>query len=51
VPVIVAKREGILDEDLYYAPRGADPLRDDDPVPAVRTDKSSVDLREPAPAH
>jgi Na+/H+-dicarboxylate symporter len=29
VPAIVAKREGILDEDRYNAPRGADPLDSD----------------------
>ncbi|MGH3587741.1 MAG: dicarboxylate/amino acid:cation symporter, partial [Pseudonocardia sp.] len=36
VPTIVAKREGILDMDRYHAPRGADPLRDEEPeaVPA-----------------
>ncbi len=51
VPVIVAKREGILDEDVYSAPRGADPLRDDVAEPAARGDRASVDLREPAPAH
>ncbi|MHA6627051.1 dicarboxylate/amino acid:cation symporter [Pseudonocardia sichuanensis] len=30
VPTIVAKREGILDMDRYRAPRGADPLREDE---------------------
>lgn len=40
VPTIVAKREGILDVDLYNARRGADPLQDDTPVaelPELRT--------------
>jgi Na+/H+-dicarboxylate symporter len=32
VPTIVAKREGILDLDRYRAPRGADPLRDEEPA-------------------
>jgi Na+/H+-dicarboxylate symporter len=32
VPTIVAKREGILDLDRYKAPRGADPLRDEEPA-------------------
>nr|WP_309128423.1 dicarboxylate/amino acid:cation symporter [Microbacterium sp.] len=30
VPTIVAKREGILDEDLYNAPRGGLPFADED---------------------
>ena len=30
VPAIVAKREGILDEALYNAPRDGDPFADDD---------------------
>ena len=30
VPTIVAKRQGILDETLYNAPRNGDPFRDDD---------------------
>ncbi|WP_431277445.1 dicarboxylate/amino acid:cation symporter [Leifsonia poae] len=30
VPTIVAKREGILDRDLYDAPRTGDPFSDDD---------------------
>ena len=39
VPTIVAKREGILDLDRYRAPRGGDPLREEEapnpaPVPA-----------------
>jgi Na+/H+-dicarboxylate symporter len=32
VPTIVAKREGILDLGRYNAPRGADPLREEEPV-------------------
>ena len=32
VPTIVAKREGILDLHRYNAPRGADPLRDEEPA-------------------
>jgi Na+/H+-dicarboxylate symporter len=52
VPVIVAKREGILDENVYSAPRGADPLRDDAPVNSAGRDKAVlVHLREPAAAH
>jgi Na+/H+-dicarboxylate symporter len=31
VPTIVAKCEGILDPDRYHAPRGADPLREEQP--------------------
>jgi hypothetical protein len=34
VPTIVAKREGLLDVDRYNAPRGADPLRDEE-QPAI----------------
>ncbi|MEB4614612.1 dicarboxylate/amino acid:cation symporter [Leucobacter sp. M11] len=34
VPAIVAKREGILDEDLYNAPRNGDPFSDDSTEPA-----------------
>lgn len=30
VPTIVAKREGILDEELYNAPRNGDPFADED---------------------
>jgi len=29
VPTIVAKREGILDQDLYNAPRDGEPFADD----------------------
>ncbi|WP_233159146.1 dicarboxylate/amino acid:cation symporter [Pseudonocardia sp. MH-G8] len=35
VPTIVAKREGILDMERYSAPRGADPLREDEPAPTL----------------
>ncbi|WP_245645192.1 dicarboxylate/amino acid:cation symporter [Pseudonocardia acaciae] len=36
VPTIVAKREGILDLDRYRAPRGTDPLADDDTTATLR---------------
>ena len=36
VPTIVAKREGILDLDRYRAPRGTDPLADDDTPATLR---------------
>jgi len=32
VPVIVAKREGLLDEEIYNAPRGADAFTDAEPA-------------------
>jgi hypothetical protein len=31
IPTIVAKRQGILDETLYNAPRTGDPFADDAP--------------------
>ncbi len=34
VPAIVAKREGILDEELYNAPRQGDPFADESLEPA-----------------
>lgn len=34
IPTIVAKRQGILDEALYNAPRNGDPFTDDAPAPA-----------------
>lgn len=37
IPVIVAKREGILDEAVYNAPRGRDVLRGDEPSTLDRT--------------
>ena len=39
VPAIVAKRQGILDEALYNAPRSGDPFTDDSPAgePAAET--------------
>jgi Na+/H+-dicarboxylate symporter len=35
VPTIVAKRQGILDEALYNAPRNGTPFVDDDAEPAA----------------
>ena len=35
VPTIVAKRQGILDEALYNAPRNAEPFADDSALPEV----------------
>lgn len=44
VPTIVAKREGILDEDLYNAPREGLPFADDsgDEAPEADADKQAV---------
>ena len=49
VPTIVAKREGILDEDLYNAPRKGLPFAEDidDDAPAV-ADADEADATEPA---
>jgi Na+/H+-dicarboxylate symporter len=44
VPAIVAKREGILDEDLYNAPRHGDPFNDEFKAP------TDAQAREPQPA-
>jgi len=44
VPTIVAKREGILDRELYDAPRSGDPFRDDDAeTPAARSANDSAE--------
>jgi Na+/H+-dicarboxylate symporter len=42
VPTVVAKREGILDVARYDAPRGADPLADDDAEVAPRREPVAV---------
>ncbi|MFI6431842.1 dicarboxylate/amino acid:cation symporter [Rhodococcus oryzae] len=42
VPTIVAKREGILDEELYNAPRNGDPFADEDPELPPAAQKESV---------
>ncbi|MET4613657.1 Na+/H+-dicarboxylate symporter [Rhodococcus sp. PvR044] len=42
VPTIVAKREGILDEELYNAPRNGDPFADEDPELPPAVEKASV---------
>ena len=44
VPAIVAKREGILDEDLYNAPRHGDPFNDEFKA------ATDAQAREPQPA-
>ena len=48
VPTIVAKREGILDQDLYNAPRDGEPFADDsdDELPLV----AAAEARVPADA-
>jgi Na+/H+-dicarboxylate symporter len=48
VPTIVAKREGILDEELYNAPRHGDPFNDEF---KSGTDSAEADVRkvEPTP--
>jgi Na+/H+-dicarboxylate symporter len=47
VPTIVAKREGILDEDLYNAPREGLPFADDsgEEAPESDADKETVGAR------
>ncbi|MCU1531173.1 MAG: dicarboxylate/amino acid:cation symporter, partial [Arthrobacter sp.] len=47
VPAIVAKRQGILDEALYNAPRSGDPFEDD---AALAADPSAVAAPAAAPA-
>jgi hypothetical protein len=44
VPAIVAKRQGILDETLYNAPRNGDPFADEigDTAAAPAADPSAV---------
>jgi len=42
IPAIVAKRQGILDETLYNAPRNGDPFSDD------TTDDATDDAGNPA---
>ncbi|MCV9992881.1 dicarboxylate/amino acid:cation symporter [Paeniglutamicibacter sp. ZC-3] len=46
VPAIVAKREGILDEELYNAPRHGDPFNDEFKSAA---DSSAAEARESTP--
>jgi Na+/H+-dicarboxylate symporter len=46
VPAIVAKREGILDEELYNAPRHGDPFNDEFKSAA---DSSEAEARESTP--
>ena len=41
IPAIVAKRQGILDETLYNAPRNGDPFSDDD-VDTTAVDPSAA---------
>ena len=48
VPAIVAKREGILDEELYNAPREGLPFADDSGDDAPEADAASTP--EPAGA-
>ncbi|WP_261166965.1 dicarboxylate/amino acid:cation symporter [Microbacterium sp. Marseille-Q6965] len=49
VPAIVAKREGILDQDLYDAPREGLPFLDEDEAEADKvTDSEATDAQEPA---
>lgn len=42
VPTIVAKREGILDEDRYNSPRNGDPFSDDEDVDPSTDEKSQL---------
>lgn len=51
VPTIVAKREGILDLDLYNAPRTGEPFSEQDEADAERADTdATVDGGEPEEA-
>jgi hypothetical protein len=43
IPAIVSKRQGILDETLYNAPRNGDPFSDDVPSPAPAAAASTAD--------
>ena len=47
VPTIVAKRQGILDEALYNAPRNGDPFVDDDAAPAAVDPSAAAPATEP----
>jgi hypothetical protein len=51
IPTIVAKRQGILDETLYNAPRTGDPFADDAPAVAAETSDAgpSEDVADAAP--
>ncbi|MCY1463129.1 hypothetical protein D9M71_809820 [compost metagenome] len=50
VPTIVAKRQGILDESLYNAPRNGDPFADDSTEAVADPTAAAVDGRELADA-
>jgi Na+/H+-dicarboxylate symporter len=48
IPTIVAKRQGILDETLYNAPRTGDPFTDDSPASASAAESSEAAPSEAA---
>ena len=45
VPTIVAKREGILDEELYNAPRHGDPFNDESKAAADSAGSTEAEAR------
>nr|WP_307578343.1 dicarboxylate/amino acid:cation symporter [Paeniglutamicibacter psychrophenolicus] len=50
VPTIVAKREGILDEELYNAPRHGDPFNDEFKAATEAAESTDAQARELQPA-
>ncbi|KRE59161.1 sodium:proton antiporter [Arthrobacter sp. Soil736] len=49
IPTIVAKRQGILDETLYNAPRTGDPFTDDSPAAASAAESPEAAPSDAAP--